>query len=89
MKLTLQMHDSTFSVESKLEPDATELTTLFRGLLVAAGFHPATAESMFSEAVDDWNLCVDNLDTPPSEEVIEALNNKLSEQDYERYSQTT
>ena len=89
MKLTLQMHDNTYSVESKTEPDATELTTLFRGLLVAAGFHPATAESMFSEALDDWNLCVDNLDTPPTEEVLDKLNTNFSEQDYQRYNQTT
>lgn len=90
MKLTIQMNDNTYSVESKFTPDATELTTMFRGLMVAAGFHPATAESMFSSvAIDDWGLCVDDLDTPPSEEMIEALNNKLSEQDYECHSQTS
>lgn len=60
MKITLHTHETTYTVES--EHDAlqiSDMAELFRGLLVQAGFHPATAESAFNPEIfqyGSWDL---------------------------------
>tara|TARA_B100002019_G_scaffold106695_1_gene91715 strand:+ start:44972 stop:45277 length:306 start_codon:yes stop_codon:yes gene_type:complete len=51
MKLSLTLHDKTYSVESNEAFDGTnvnELTEQFKGLLVNAGFHPSNVDNMFN-----------------------------------------
>lgn len=51
MKLSLTIHDKTFSVESDEGYDGSnlnELTEQFKGLLVGAGFHPSNVDDMFN-----------------------------------------
>jgi hypothetical protein len=51
MKLSLTIHDKTFSVESEEEFDGTNLNELaeqLKGLLVGAGFHPSNVDDMFN-----------------------------------------
>lgn len=51
MKLTLTLHDHTYSVESQDSfdgQDVHELTEQFRGLMVTAGFHPECVDQMFN-----------------------------------------
>ena len=51
MKLSLTLHDKTYSVESNEAFDGTnvtELTEQFKGLLVSAGFHPSNVDDMFN-----------------------------------------
>ena len=60
MILTLQLNDTTYTVASPKDPDAEEMATMFRGLLVQAGFHPVTVEALFDvNAIDTWGLCPD------------------------------
>lgn len=62
MKLELHLHDKIHSVESQDHPDITEMAELFKGLLVSAGFHPQSVDSLF-ELDSQWfteaevNLC--------------------------------
>ena len=51
MKLSLTLHDKTYSVESDDSFDGTdvyELAEQFKGLLVSAGFHPSNVDSIFN-----------------------------------------
>ncbi len=51
MKLSLTIHDKTFSIESNEGYDGSnldELTEQFKGLLVSAGFHPSNVDDMFN-----------------------------------------
>jgi len=51
MKLSLTLHNKTYSVESDDAFDGTdvyELAEQFKGLLVNAGFHPSNVDSIFS-----------------------------------------
>lgn len=51
MKLSLTLHNKTYSVESDGSFDATdvyELAEQFKGLLVSAGFHPSNVDSIFN-----------------------------------------
>ena len=51
MKLSLTLHNKTYSVESEEQFDGTNLNELveqFKGLLVCAGFHPTNADDMFN-----------------------------------------
>ena len=51
MKLSLTLHNKTYSVESDEAFDGTdvyELAEQFKGLLVNAGFHPSNVDSIFS-----------------------------------------
>lgn len=60
MKLSLELHDTTYTVESKHDPDVEQMATMFRGLLVNAGFHPQSVEAMFDvNVVDSWNISTD------------------------------
>lgn len=60
MKLSLQTKDKTYTIESKTDDMFIgELVDDFRGLLVQAGFHPITIDSLFnSDALEfgSWNL---------------------------------
>lgn len=50
MKLSLTLHDKTYSVESDDSFDGTdvyELAEQFKGLLVSAGYHPSNVDSIF------------------------------------------
>jgi len=50
MKLSLTLHNKTYSVESDDSFDGTdvyELAEQFKGLLVSAGFHPSNVDSIF------------------------------------------
>ena len=51
MKLSLKIHDKTYSVESDEGYDGStleELTEQFKGLLTGAGFHPSNVDDMFN-----------------------------------------
>lgn len=51
MKLSLTIHNKTFSVESDESYDGSNLNDLaeqFKGLLVGAGFHPSNVDEMFN-----------------------------------------
>jgi len=51
MKLSLTIHNKTFSVESEEQFDGSninELAEQFKGLLVSAGFHPSNVDDMFN-----------------------------------------
>jgi len=51
MKLSLTLHDKTYSVESDEAFDGTNITELveqFKGLLVNAGFHPSNVDELFN-----------------------------------------
>lgn len=51
MKLSLTIHDKTYSVESDEGYDGSNLNELaeqFKGLLVGAGFHPSNVDDMFN-----------------------------------------
>ena len=51
MKLSLTLHEKTYSVESDESFDGTNLNELveqFKGLLVNAGFHPSNVDDMFN-----------------------------------------
>lgn len=68
MIITLQLHDTTYTVASPKDPDASDMALMFRGLLVQAGFHPVTVEALFDvNAVETWDLCPDESDQPPEE----------------------
>ena len=50
MKLSLTLHNKTYSVESDDGYDGSdvyELAEQFKGLLVSAGFHPSNVDSIF------------------------------------------
>ena len=50
MKLSLTLHNKTYSVESDDSFDGTDVYDLaeqFKGLLVNAGFHPSNVDSIF------------------------------------------
>ena len=51
MKLSLTLHNKTYSVESEESFDGTDVYDLaeqFKGLLVNAGFHPSNVDSIFN-----------------------------------------
>jgi Tat protein secretion system quality control protein TatD with DNase activity len=51
MKLSLTLHNKTYSVESDESFDGTNVTELaeqFKGLLVNAGFHPSNVDEVFN-----------------------------------------
>jgi len=51
MKLSLTLHNKTYSVESDEAFDGTnvtEVTEQFKGLLVNAGFHPSNVDELFN-----------------------------------------
>ena len=51
MKLSLTIHNKTYSIESDESYDGTNLNELveqFKGLLVNAGFHPSNVDDMFN-----------------------------------------
>jgi Tat protein secretion system quality control protein TatD with DNase activity len=51
MKLSLTLHDKTYSVESNEQFDGSnvnELAEQFKGLLVSAGFHPSNVDQIFN-----------------------------------------
>lgn len=51
MKLSLTLHNKTYSIESDEGYDGTdvyELSEQFKGLLVNAGFHPSNVDSIFN-----------------------------------------
>ena len=51
MKLSLTIHDKTYSIESDEGYDGSNLNELaeqFKGLLVGAGFHPSNVDDMFN-----------------------------------------
>lgn len=51
MKLSLTLHNKTYSVESSEEFDdasANELAEQFKGLLVNAGFHPSNVDALLN-----------------------------------------
>lgn len=51
MKLSLTLHNKTYSIESDEGYDSTdvyELSEQFKGLLVNAGFHPSNVDSIFN-----------------------------------------
>ena len=51
MKLSLTLHNKTYSVESEKgydHPDVYELAEQFKGLLVNAGFHPSNVDDIFN-----------------------------------------
>lgn len=51
MKLSLTLHNKTYSVESEESFDGSnvyDLAEQFKGLLVNAGFHPSNVDSIFS-----------------------------------------
>ena len=50
MKLSLTLHNKTYSVESEESFDGSnvyDLAEQFKGLLVSAGFHPSNVDSIF------------------------------------------
>jgi Tat protein secretion system quality control protein TatD with DNase activity len=49
MKLSLKLHNKTYSVESDegYDHNVYELAEQFKGLLVNAGFHPSNVDSIF------------------------------------------
>lgn len=51
MKLSLTLHDKTYSVESEESFDGSnvyDLAEQFKGILVSAGFHPSNVDSIFN-----------------------------------------
>jgi len=51
MKLSLTLHNKTYSIESDEGYDGADLNELveqFKGLLVNAGFHPSNVDDMFN-----------------------------------------
>jgi len=51
MKLSLTLHNKTYSVESEESFDSSNVYDLaehFKGLLVNAGFHPSNVDSIFN-----------------------------------------
>ena len=51
MKLSLTLHEKTYSIDSDESFDGTNLNELveqFKGLLVNAGFHPCNVDDMFN-----------------------------------------
>ena len=62
MKITVQMHNSTYSVETEQdELTIGEITHQFKGLLVLAGFHPHAVEDHF--LTDEFTWFHDREDT--------------------------
>ena len=81
MKITLQTHGSTYTVESEHdELQISDMAELFRGLLVQAGFHPATAESAFNPEIfqyGSWDLemgeAIRDIDPEADAEIISKI----------------
>lgn len=51
MKLSLTLHNKTYSIESDDSFDGSDVYDLseqFKGLLVSAGFHPSNVDSIFN-----------------------------------------
>lgn len=51
MKLSLTLHEKTYSVESDEQFDGTQVSELveqFKGLLVNAGYHPESVDQYFN-----------------------------------------
>ena len=51
MKLSLRIHQKTYSVETDEGYDGSDLNTIaeeFKGLLVNAGFHPSNVDDLFN-----------------------------------------
>lgn len=49
MKITLQIHNKNYNVESDDDTsDVYEIADQFKGLLVSAGFHPCNVDSVFN-----------------------------------------
>ena len=51
MKISLTLHEKTYSIDSNESFDGTNLEDLveqFKGLLVNAGFHPSNVDNMFN-----------------------------------------
>ena len=66
MKLSLTLHDKTYTVEDEIPFDAysvDELLNMFKGLLVSAGYHPSTVDESIDSSDGNWfsqeerNLC--------------------------------
>lgn len=56
MKIQLTIHDKTLSIESDNDHYCvTEMAEMFRGILTAAGFHPASVDSLFDpDTIEPW-----------------------------------
>ena len=57
MKLTLTLHDKTYSIEDQLPLDGytvSELLDHFKGLLVNAGFHPELVDEYIDTDTGRW-----------------------------------
>lgn len=86
MKLSLTLHEKTYSIESDEAFDGTNLNELveqFKGLLVNAGFHPSNVDDMFNTdyqwfTQEERN---DNLQGHTKEEVQEWQNNMFRQED--------
>ena len=56
MKLSITLHDKTYTVDSNDEHQTIgEVVEQFKGLLVAAGFHPANVDEYFNT---DGSWCI-------------------------------
>lgn len=58
MKLQIEIHGKTYTCEAEHDGvDVYEAAEMFKGLLVNAGFHPSSVESIFDpNAVESWCL---------------------------------
>jgi len=57
MRLSLTLHDKTYAVEDDIPFDAysvDELLNTFKGLLVSAGYHPATVDKAIDSSDGNW-----------------------------------
>lgn len=81
MKITLHTHGTTYTVESEHDGlQISDMAELFRGLLVQAGFHPATAESAFNPEIfqyGSWDLemgeAIRDIDPEADAEIISKI----------------
>ena len=49
MKISIELHNQTYTCESDRDAlDIDEITNIFKGLLVAAGFHPQCVDQAIS-----------------------------------------
>ena len=84
MRITIEPYSGgTFTAENDAE-HINKVVTMFKGLLVQAGYHPHTVDELFTEDLETWfpetaDKTEDNVALPP----------EWSEQDHECYNQTT
>ena len=100
MKLSLTIHNKTYSVESEESFDGSnvyDLAEQFKGILVCAGFHPSNVDSIFNldyqwftDEENEGNLQGHNpfVDDDFSDPLAEQIKNKIEKFQNNMYKNT-